>query len=345
MNGLISLSERTQNLYSKNNEILVSIAVATFNHENYIREALDSFLMQKTNFNVEIIVNDDASTDKTAQIVKEYKDKYPHLFNTYFQKENQYSLGRKPWFDVLFPNSNGKYIALCEGDDYWIDSLKLQKQVDFLESNNDFIATTANTYYLRNGETKFSYIESKELWLGKKMKNEIKYEDIPARLFPHTTSIMFRNKRINFHNVMNGFPIGDMPLLMLLAHSGRINYIDEIHSVYRIHDSGAISNMKKKDPLLNLIEYVKMYISINTICENKYDYITENAIYEDHYRLLKSNPNFVLFKKVADQLNSIKIEYNFKFNSFLKIRLFISTIYFSILHKLKKIKAKILKNV
>ena len=106
---------------------LVSIACITYNHENYIRDAIEGFLMQKTTFPVEIIIHDDASADNTAQIVKEYTDKNSDLFIPIFQTENQYSQGNKPLANFVFPRAKGKYIAICEGDDYWTDPYKLQK--------------------------------------------------------------------------------------------------------------------------------------------------------------------------------------------------------------------------
>jgi len=94
--------------------------------------------MQKTNFNFEVIIADDASTDGTQEIIQEYTNRYPELFVTILQKKNQYLLGVKPIFKYVFPRARGKYIALCEGDDYWTDQYKLQKQIDFLEANPDY---------------------------------------------------------------------------------------------------------------------------------------------------------------------------------------------------------------
>ena len=116
---------------------LVSIVCITYNHERFIRDALDGFVMQKTNFPFEILINDDASTDKTADIIREYEAKYPNLFRCVYQTENQW--GKKDVCrDILYPMIRGQYVALCEGDDYWTDPLKLQKQVDFMESHPDF---------------------------------------------------------------------------------------------------------------------------------------------------------------------------------------------------------------
>ena len=117
---------------------LLSICCITYNHENFIRQALDGCLMQQTNFPIEIIIHDDASTDNTANIIREYQGKHPHLIKTILQRENQYSAMGFGFISNVFKEAQGKYIALCEGDDYWTDPLKLQKQVDFLEANPDF---------------------------------------------------------------------------------------------------------------------------------------------------------------------------------------------------------------
>jgi glycosyltransferase involved in cell wall biosynthesis len=117
---------------------LVSILCITFNHEKYIAQAIEGFLIQKTNFKFEIIIHDDASTDKNVEIIKLYQAKNPKLFKCIFQTENQYSKKDGSLENAIFSAPNGKYIAFCEGDDYWVDPYKLQKQVDFLEANFEY---------------------------------------------------------------------------------------------------------------------------------------------------------------------------------------------------------------
>lgn len=117
---------------AKTKDPLVSICCITYNHENYIRDAIEGFLMQETDFPFEIIIHDDASTDATADIIREYERKYPDIIKPIYQTENQYSKGEKVTLFTL-KAARGKYIALCEGDDYWIDPLKLQKQINEME--------------------------------------------------------------------------------------------------------------------------------------------------------------------------------------------------------------------
>lgn len=153
----------TKSFNSRNQKkCIVSVFMAAFNHEKYIRRAIESVLMQKTTFEFEIIVHDDASTDKTVQIIKEFALQYPDKIITVFQDANQHTLGKNILFDFVFPLVSGKYIANCECDDYWIDENKLQTQVDFLENNPEFTAVAHNCLFVdsegREIRTRYSRI-------------------------------------------------------------------------------------------------------------------------------------------------------------------------------------------
>ena len=124
---------------------MVSILCTAYNHEQYIAQALDSFLSQQTDFPIEILVSDDASTDGTAEIIQDYALRYPGVVKAFLMKENIFSKGGNFYTEYFFPNARGKYICLCEGDDYWCDDSKLQRQVDFLESHPDYSACVHNT--------------------------------------------------------------------------------------------------------------------------------------------------------------------------------------------------------
>src|SRR3972149_8846841 len=117
---------------------LVSVCCITYNHEAYIRNSIEGFLMQITTFPIEIIIHDDASIDNTSDIIREYEIKYPEIIKAIYQTENQWSKGIKPSPTYVWPRARGKYIALCEGDDYWTDPHKLQKQVDFMENHQEY---------------------------------------------------------------------------------------------------------------------------------------------------------------------------------------------------------------
>lgn len=125
--------------------ILVSIHCLVYNHEPYIRKCLEGFVMQKTDFRFEAIVHADASTDKSAAIIREYAEKFPDIIKPIYQAENQYSQKNGAIGRAISAKTRGKYIALCEGDDYWTDPLKLQKQVDFLENHPDYSMTCTDS--------------------------------------------------------------------------------------------------------------------------------------------------------------------------------------------------------
>lgn len=134
----------------ENSDVLVSVLCPVFNQKNYVRECLDSVLAQHTTFKYEILVNDDHSTDGTAEIVKEYAEKHPSLIRAFLQKENQFSKGVDIVRDVLLPEAQGKYIAICEGDDYWIDAEKLQKQAGIMEQADN--VGLVYTYFYKYNE-------------------------------------------------------------------------------------------------------------------------------------------------------------------------------------------------
>ena len=136
------------------NDKLVSICCITYNHEKYIRDALESFLNQKTNFDFEILIHDDASTDKTSEIIQEYEKKYPNIIKPIYQIENQYSKGISINDTFNFSRAGGKYIALCEGDDYWLDSNKLQKQVDYMGKNHECTLCFHNAMVVSSNDKK-----------------------------------------------------------------------------------------------------------------------------------------------------------------------------------------------
>ena len=129
---------------------LVSVYCLAYNHEKYIRETLEGFMRQKTDFSYEVIVHDDASTDGTANIIREYAEKYPEIIKPIIQTENQYSKGLLIFHSFIYPHIRGKYLAVCEGDDYWCDEYKLQKQVDWMEAHPDYSLCAHNSKIIKS---------------------------------------------------------------------------------------------------------------------------------------------------------------------------------------------------
>lgn len=224
----------TEQKWDENTIPLVSISCITYNHENFIRNAIEGFLMQRTTFPVEILIHDDASTDKTAEIVREYEQKFPQLIKPIYQTENQYSKGIGVSVTYQYPRARGKYIALCEGDDYWTDPLKLQKQVDFMEANPDCSLCFHASKSIRNNNLTDVVIKRPKS-IPKDNKFEMKHAILGGGGFMATNSMLFLREHINERpEWMNRSPVGDLPLMLLLASKGKMGYIDDVMSVYRV---------------------------------------------------------------------------------------------------------------
>lgn len=209
---------------------LVSVLILTYNHEKYIRDAVEGCLEQKTDFHYEIIVHDDASTDGTTEIIKKYVDKYPDLIFPILQSENQLSKGVNITPTILIPMAKGKYIAFCEGDDFWTDSEKLQKQVDFLELNPNYSGSAHQSIvYLKENSRKFKSNVKSDLFLT---------DLVGQRLF-HTASLVFRKDLILKYPPLPKYIVSfDRLLFILISANGPIRYTDKEMCIYRKHDEG-----------------------------------------------------------------------------------------------------------
>jgi glycosyltransferase involved in cell wall biosynthesis len=210
--------------------VLVSVKCLTYNHAPFIRECLDGILMQKTDFRFEVVVHDDASTDGTIEILKEYEECHPDVIRVIYEEENQFALGGN--MDKVDALTRGKYWAVCEGDDYWTDPLKLQKQVEVMEAHPDCMLVCNRTllYSLKNhsivGEN-YCYHESRFV-----STKDIIYK---GGLFISTCSILFRPEvKRDYPDYCRHCEAGDYSVQLMAAMKGRVYYMDEPMSVYRI---------------------------------------------------------------------------------------------------------------
>ncbi len=253
---------------------VVSICCITYNHEPYIRDAIEGFLMQKTTFPIEILIFDDASTDGTQEIIKSYAEKDPRI-KTFLQIENQWRKGKYGLLDWLFPTARGKYIALCEGDDYWIDPYKLQKQVDFLEANPDCsLCFHASKHIYAKNPARFYIHKPKHIPADKKF--DIKDAILGGGGFMATNSMVFlREYIIDLPEWTAKAPVGDAPFMLTLASRGKMGYIDEIMSVYRImtENSWSMSMQNKEKIKQHHHAVLKMWDDFDKWTDNKYHYL------------------------------------------------------------------------
>ena len=228
------------------NKPLVSISCMTYNHAPYIRKCLDNFLAQQTNFPFEIIIHDDASTDGTTGIIEEYVSKYPDLIFPLIQKENLYSKGiRGLSTRYNYPRCRGKYIAVCEGDDYWTDPLQLQKQVDFLEAHEDYVLTfhDFNVVDIEGKVINANPLESSQ-------KRDASQKDlICGDLLTMTLTLCFRNVIKEIPPEKNKVTNGDTFLLSLLGEFGKGKWLGDVikPAMYRSHPGGVWSNLSNDE--------------------------------------------------------------------------------------------------
>jgi len=263
---------------------IVSICCTTYNHGPYIAEAIESFLMQETDFVFEILIRDDCSTDHTSTLVKEYTDKYPTLIKPIFEKENTYSKGVKPMLQ-LYKVARAKYIALCEGDDYWTDPLKLQKQVDFLEQNDDYVITyTSVEAFDENG-----LVNNYTGGVTRDVENIELQKTIPI----NTLTTCFRNVIKEVPKEFDCTKYGDLFTWSILGTYGKGKYLADIKPArYRIHDGGIHSKKEKHVQL-------EMW-SLTAAALYSYHSRMQNTILAEHFKS-------IIFELRLKELSPIQI--------------------------------------
>jgi len=265
-------------------EPLVSICCTAYNHELYIADAIEGFLKQKVNFKYEILIHDDASTDGTTEIIKKYEKKHQDILFPIYQKENKYSQGIKIFMTYNWPRARGKYIALCEGDDYWTDSSKLQKEVDFLEKNSDYgmVHTDADQYYTRTRKIIRNFNKTK----GKIISEEHVYENILRSNYPvFTCTVVLRKECLEyFENDYPKFKMGDTILWLEISQRKKIKYIFESTAIKQELEESA-TNSKDTE---KLIEFKKSGYELYKYFIKKYGCSKESE------RIVHANSNKVL---------------------------------------------------
>lgn len=210
----------------------VSIQCLVYNHEKYLERCLDGFLEQDTNFPFEVVIHDDASTDNSAEIIRQYEARFPKIIHPIYEKENLYSKKDGSLGRTVRSQLRGEYIALCEGDDYWCSKKKLQKQVDFLDSNPSYSACTHLTKTI-------DLAKSREYIYGRFPQENVilKLSDFLCKMPCHTSSILCRRdffiNRPEWCYPKGGYGGGDYPLTIYLSLNGPIIRFGEIMSVYR----------------------------------------------------------------------------------------------------------------
>ncbi len=228
---------------------VVSICCLTYNHEAFIRHAIEGFLMQETTFPVEIRITDDASTDNNAEIIREYEQAHPRLFRVIYHKVNQHSRGGRPGGETR-EQARGEFIAMCEGDDSWICKDKLQKQVEILESDPT-VALVFHNAWVKHDESRFDYFLNGGVDGGID-KSRFTLEDVIEReWFMATASMVFRRHPPLPREILEYSLVGDIILQLGVCMLGDVVYLDEVCSIYRRHSDGMSDAYIQKKRLLH----------------------------------------------------------------------------------------------
>lgn len=239
---------------------LVSVIVGTYNHENYIAKCLDSIIMQKTNFPFEIILGEDNSSDKTREICKQYAAKYPKIIKLFLRKRedviyiNNRPTGRYNFIENLKAASSN-YLALCDGDDYWIDAYKLQKQFDFLNNNFDYSLCASRV--MEKHETGKKHLDYIPVF-----KEYYSIEDLLLYVnFIKTVSTFFRREHLNLDDpILKKVPFADLYFWLKLSENKKIKILPDVTACYRIHSTGVwrgIDDVKRNESYILFMQLMK----------------------------------------------------------------------------------------
>lgn len=251
---------------------LVSIKCMTYNHENYIAQCIDGFLMQKTNFPFEILIHDDCSTDKTESIVRDYEAKFPKIIKGIYETENQWKKGCGAHHTKIDAAIKGKYIAICEGDDYWIDENKLQMQVDFLENNPEYGMCYTKAKQYNQSMQKFN-----KKSIGADFDG---FEDLlkNGNRIPTLTTVYRKDLLDKYQQEIQpsnkGWLMGDYPMWVYFSHECKVKFFDIVTAVYRVLENSASHSVD----VAKLFRFEKSNREIRQFYANKYNV---NVDFED----------------------------------------------------------------
>jgi glycosyltransferase involved in cell wall biosynthesis len=285
-------------------QVLISVVMITYGHEKFIREAIEGVLMQKVDFDLELVIADDNSPDNTEQVVLDIASSHPNGKWIKYTKHKK-NKGMMPNFIWTLEQCKGKYIAMCDGDDYWTDPNKLQKQVDFLDANPDMTLCAHNACIFENNTVRRASVVEQFTILTK--KELISHNPIM------TASVVFRNNLIDIPKWLSESPFGDYALYFLAIMKGRIGILPDYMCVYRKHDGGVHSVLhNKRGGMIKVwIDHIRFY-----------NYIKNKLHGLDHEDIVELNKT--LLKCYSNLLNEYKEQHKIIHYYVLKLKLFLS---------------------
>lgn len=284
---------------------LVAIQCMAFNHEPFIRDALEGFVRQKTNFPFVAIVHDDVSTDDTAEIIREYAQRYPNIIKPIFETENQFSKRDNSITRIMnaaCKATGAKYIAFCEGDDYWTDPLKLQKQVDFLEAHPDYAFVHSNAYQ-SCWKDNFRELVSHDRIVP---EGQV-YMDILKNNFIYTLTVMIRSDLVeDIESEIYPIPCWDRIMWICFSRHTKFHYLKDITGTYRV-----LKNSSTHGDVAHTLRFyiqtthdILCYLEKNRIPQNEINlFYSERCRILLRYSYLANNKEYL--KKYWDIINNI----------------------------------------
>lgn len=284
----------------ENNPIKVSVICLTYNHEKHIARALDGFVTQKTDFAFEVLVHDDCSTDGTAAVIREYAQKYPEIIKPILQTENQYSKGVWIDRDIVAPLAKGVYVAFCEGDDYWSDPDKLQKQYDFLIAHPEYSACAHQTVFhnLSTGEDQLVPDISEE--------RDYSLEEIAMAgggVFGTNSVMMRRELSSDMPDCFRASGFSDFQLFLYAAMEGKVHCLNEAMSVYNVGVAGSWTQTMMNDKTRR-IRHCEVFIDLLDRIDAYY-----NRKHHDVLQKKRTEMEFLMLKLQGDRKGMCRPKY------------------------------------
>ena len=301
-----------------------SIICNTYNHEKTIEETIKGFLIQEVNFSFEILIHDDASSDSTQKIIKKYEEIYPNLINPIYQIINQTSLG-KSVSEINISRAQGEYIAICEGDDVWIDPYKLQKQVDYLDKNSDYVCIG---HACKVMNVNFPY--KSKIWSYSKQNKELSTQDIIQNrgiVFAYNT-IVFRKGNYDYPDFFNDFKVADVKRILFSSLIGKVYFMSDVMSIYHVGIKNSWTDRVRLNNDLLVKHYkdeIQFYEKLNIYTNQKYeqDIMLVNEQLSFMIRLLRGDKNCLNSVNFINEKLHRKIMIYFQLyfpNSFISLR-------------------------
>jgi len=294
--------------YDKRNDILldetkimVSVALKTFNTKEYVSDAIESVLGQKTNFIFELVISDDASSDGTSEIVKEYALKFPNIIKSFIASEN---MGLQKNDAFITNQCKGKYIAICDDDDYWTDSYKLQKQVDFLENNNEYVLVShaVSVLNLETGQRELNKTVNQDAW-------DVTQKDFLLSMPVTNIAVLYKNNLIKEYpeNFYTGIA-EDRKKYILLTAFGKARFINDVVAFNRRRETsitGSYRDKKISSKIKNIEYEINLVEEWNIYLEKKYDEAAYPYIQSRKQRLLVLYLTTKQYKKAMKLINEV----------------------------------------